>query len=41
MSRAAQGKTVRFHYTGSLADGTVFNSSMERGRCRSRSATAR
>ena len=30
MSRAAQGKTVRFHYTGSLADGTVFDSSMER-----------
>ena len=27
---AAQGKTVRFHYTGSLADGTVFDSSMER-----------
>jgi peptidylprolyl isomerase len=30
MSRAAQGKTVRFHYTGSLADGTVFDSSTER-----------
>jgi peptidylprolyl isomerase len=30
MSRAAQGKTVRFHYTGSLADGTVFDSSIER-----------
>jgi len=31
MSRAAtQGTTVRFHYTGSLADGTVFDSSMER-----------
>ena len=30
MSRAAAGNTVRFHYTGSLADGTVFDSSMER-----------
>ena len=30
MSRAAQGNTVRFHYTGSLADGTVFDSSIER-----------
>jgi peptidylprolyl isomerase len=30
MSRAAAGKTVRFHYTGSLADGTVFDSSVER-----------
>jgi peptidylprolyl isomerase len=30
MSQAAAGKTVRFHYTGSLADGTVFDSSMER-----------
>ena len=30
MSQAAQGKTVRFHYTGSLADGTVFDSSIER-----------
>jgi peptidylprolyl isomerase len=31
MSRAAtEGTTVRFHYTGSLADGTVFDSSMER-----------
>jgi len=30
MSQAAAGKTVRFHYTGSLADGTVFDSSTER-----------
>jgi peptidylprolyl isomerase len=30
MSRAAAGNTVRFHYTGSLADGTVFDSSKER-----------
>ena len=30
MSQAAAGKTVRFHYTGSLADGTVFDSSIER-----------
>ena len=30
MSRAAAGKTVRFHYTGSLGDGTVFDSSIER-----------
>ena len=31
MSRAAaQGKKVRFHYTGSLSDGTVFDSSTER-----------
>jgi peptidylprolyl isomerase len=30
MSRAAAGKTVRFHYTVSLADGTVFDSSVER-----------
>ena len=30
MSQAAAGKKVRFHYTGSLADGTVFDSSMER-----------
>jgi len=30
MRQAAAGKTVRFHYTGSLADGTVFDSSMER-----------
>ena len=30
MSRAAAGNQVRFHYTGSLADGTVFDSSTER-----------
>jgi peptidylprolyl isomerase len=30
MSRAAAGKQVLFHYTGSLADGTVFDSSIER-----------
>ena len=31
MSRAAaQGNIVRFHYTGSLTDGTVFDSSIER-----------
>ncbi len=31
MSRAATaGTTVRFHYTGSLGDGTVFDSSIER-----------
>jgi peptidylprolyl isomerase len=30
MRRAAHGTTVRFHYTGSLADGTVFDSSIER-----------
>lgn len=30
MSQAAKGNTVLFHYTGSLADGTVFDSSTGR-----------
>ena len=30
MSRAAAGNQVRFHYTGSLTDGTVFDSSTGR-----------
>lgn len=29
MSKASQGNTVAFHYTGSLDDGTVFDSSQE------------
>jgi FKBP-type peptidyl-prolyl cis-trans isomerase len=30
MSRAAVGKAVRFHYTGSLGDGSGSGSSIER-----------
>ena len=30
MNRATEGNTVLFHYTGSLDDGTVFDSSVER-----------